>query len=118
MKARIFLLSVAALASALQAAPLKQNSAKAAKKQEDTRITDAKERVRQTLSDPDSANFREIFLTEAGTVCGELNAKNKMGGYAGFRRFIVAGDKIRTEDVPGTVFDYRWLELCEEPAKI
>ena len=41
------------------------------------------------LSDPESARFRESALyasSDGGfrSICGEYNAKNHMGGYAGF----------------------------------
>lgn len=47
------------------------------------------------LSDPDSAIFRNEYLPYgwsewrvAGNIlCGEINAKNKMGGYVGYRKF-------------------------------
>lgn len=51
--------------------------------------------VRYSLIDPDSASFRNIRaddLTLAdGTnyrrVCGEVNSRNRMGGYSGFSTF-------------------------------
>lgn len=43
------------------------------------------------LKDPDSTQFRSDWLTKAYWLCGELNAKNSMGGYVGFRRFISGG---------------------------
>src|SRR5690606_1839783 len=43
----------------------------------------ARELVTANLKDPDSAKFRN----QKG-VCGEVNAKNSFGGYAGFVRFI------------------------------
>ena len=47
------------------------------------------------LIDPESANFRNVRArdirredgTEAVEFCGEVNAKNRMGGYAGFSPF-------------------------------
>jgi hypothetical protein len=62
--------------------------------------------VERLLTDPNSAQFRELHAyPAAGTpaaVCGEVNAKNRMGGYNGFQRFIfrVAVDKV--ELAPGT----------------
>jgi len=46
--------------------------------------------VKQRLFDEGSAQFRNVRTNSAGdAVCGEVNAKNKMGGYVGYRRFIV-----------------------------
>lgn len=46
------------------------------------------ELVKRRLFDPDSAKFRNVTHGR-GNVCGEVNAKNKMGGYVGFKAFIV-----------------------------
>jgi hypothetical protein len=56
----------------------------------------SKEAVREKLKDPDSANFRSFSIHRgeeptdgAFYICGEVNAKNSYGGYAGFERFLV-----------------------------
>lgn len=47
---------------------------------------DLRDAVRNRLYDPDSAKFRNV--RRAGSFyCGEVNAKNKMGGYVGFNAF-------------------------------
>lgn len=46
------------------------------------------EEVASQLLDPSSAKFRNIYLMESGMICGEVNAKNPYGGYAGFTPFI------------------------------
>jgi hypothetical protein len=44
--------------------------------------------VKSMLNDPDSAEFRDLRVsTDKSIVCGSVNAKNKFGGYVGFRRF-------------------------------
>ena len=48
--------------------------------------------VLNELTDPGSAQFKNLRLIEKGpegkpVLCGEVNAKNKMGGYVGFTRF-------------------------------
>jgi hypothetical protein len=43
--------------------------------------------VRQSLKDPDSAQFRNLRVGWLGGLCGEVNAKNAMGGYVGFTAF-------------------------------
>lgn len=50
------------------------------------------------MKDPDSAKFRYMRFIEAGKnndtiggfVCGNVNAKNSYGAYAGFSPFYVA----------------------------
>ncbi|GAB3416792.1 hypothetical protein NX774_12075 [Massilia agilis] len=44
--------------------------------------------ILEVLRDPDSAQFRNEFLGPTGTLCGEVNSKNGMGGYVGFKKFI------------------------------
>jgi hypothetical protein len=52
-----------------------------------------------SLHDPSSVQFRnELKLTRAGVRCGEFNAKNGLGGYGGFRRFISDGKQYAVED--------------------
>lgn len=56
---------------------------------------EAKAAVTYSLIDPDSATFRNISgkrrTFDSGTVfttvCGEVNAKNRMGGYTGYSWF-------------------------------
>lgn len=52
------------------------------------------------LNDPDSAKFRDEWLASGWTewfvkgsiLCGEVNAKNRMGGYVGYTPFkAIAG---------------------------
>jgi hypothetical protein len=53
----------------------------------------AKSLVRSALSDPDSAQFRDLGVdTETGSICGRVNAKNKFGGYVGFKPFALLKD--------------------------
>ncbi len=41
----------------------------------------------RALKDPDSAKFRDEVL-HRDALCGQVNAKNSMGGYTGYRRFV------------------------------
>ena len=53
-------------------------------------IRRAEETVSYGLNDPSSAEFRNervVGPVGKGYVCGEVNAKNRMGAYAGFRPF-------------------------------
>lgn len=60
--------------------------------------------VADSLIDPESARFRNVFYTfeksakykYSLSVCGEINAKNRMGGYVGFKWF-----QFRTEYAHG-----------------
>lgn len=94
----------------------------------------AKEAVQALLTDPASAQFRTLKVnsTQGGpaTVCGEVNAKNRVGGYNGFGRFyyviatkeaatdpLMAGETIDIYSDPvrakGAIeFDSRYAENC------
>lgn len=67
-------------------------------------VSKLEEVVLAKLNDPDSAKIRNIRLFSDWTVdgsamCGEVNAKNRMGGYVGYRRFNVLGSfYARIED--------------------
>jgi hypothetical protein len=53
-------------------------------------ISAAKASIAYDLFDPSAAQFRNLFVSERGAVrvlCGEVNGKNRMGAYVGFRRF-------------------------------
>lgn len=44
--------------------------------------------IRERLKDPDSAQFKDIYQASA-PICEQVNAKNTLGGYTGFKRFYV-----------------------------
>lgn len=50
-----------------------------------------REIVRERLFDPESARFRNAFRGPNSTLvwCGEVNARNRMGGFTGYSRYIV-----------------------------
>lgn len=49
--------------------------------------------VKRSLNDPNSAIFENIQHSQkTGATCGNVNAKNRMGGYVGMTAFIVDGD--------------------------
>ena len=54
-------------------------------------IDRAREAVAEQLTDPSSAQFRNERSKKDGWVCGEVNSKNAMGGYVGFKRYTVTG---------------------------
>lgn len=49
----------------------------------------AKQAVLEKLVDPSSAQFKDVQLVDGSLVCGEVNAKNRMGGYVGYASFAV-----------------------------
>lgn len=70
--------------------------------------------VKLKLKDPEAAQFRSQFIGKAGAPCGEVNAKNGFGAYAGFQRYIVAGKELtvlEADMVPGE-FNNSWGQLC------
>lgn len=61
-----------------------------------------KKAVLNILKDPDSATFRNVRLKayfDGAVVCGQVNAKNSYGGYAGFKSFVagIKGATLRDE---------------------
>src|SRR5690606_9626711 len=53
--------------------------------------------VRSVLNDPESAKFeavRERDIGDGPVACGRVNAKNAMGGYPGFRAFMIKDGKL------------------------
>lgn len=76
-------------------------------------IDAAQDRIIGSLKDPESARFRRVFVSPRGrAVCGDVNAKNSMGGYTGFKRFIVAKDKIGIEDDETSFVESNWQARC------
>ncbi|MGE6320574.1 hypothetical protein ACQKEF_09885 [Pseudomonas oryzihabitans] len=70
-----------------------------------SKIELARKAVKEKLNDPDSAQFRNDRVTEAEPgvkakggfyVCGEVNAKNRMGGYTGFTQYVASIIKTDT----------------------
>ena len=49
---------------------------------------EAHKAVRAQLIDPDSAQFANEKTYSRGAVCGEVNSKNRFGGYVGFTRYV------------------------------
>lgn len=100
-------------------------------------IKAAKRELTKEFLDPDSANFRDTFVTSSNgsqTLCGEVNAKNKVGGYVGYKAFIVPYDKKQAEftsillknydqqsregELKSELFDISWEVSCKLSPKI
>lgn len=64
------------------------------------------------LKDPESAQFRNQY-----GLCGEVNAKNAMGGYVGYRRFIAVREDLVVVDDGLTSspadFEKVWASSCD-----
>lgn len=79
--------------------------------------------LKDVLIDPDSANFKNIYFVIAGNrtpfACGEVNSKNRLGGYTGYKHFITAGLKEYTFMEGETkAFDEWWKQVCVEGMRI
>ncbi len=74
-------------------------------------------RVKATLKDPSSAQFRNVRTyhgSGAPVVCGEVNSKNGFGGYGGFQRFVASGPVIAVEEqMPAGEMNKTWPQLCK-----
>ena len=66
------------------------------------------------LKDPASAQTRNERITKAGALCGEVNAKNGMGGYAGFKRYISLGPESNYIEGTGSLSKATTAELIEQ----
>ena len=48
----------------------------------------AKAAVEKELIDPSSVQYRNVVAYSENVVCGEVNSKNRLGGYVGFKPFV------------------------------
>ena len=74
---------------------------------DDALIEAAQTGIRQALRDPDSAKFSGLYVSTTSNgkqiVCGQVNAKNGFGGYAGTARFWYLDSTLSSiEGTPGT----------------
>ena len=65
-----------------------------------TAVAKAKTKVAERLIDPASAQFRSVavYVGRAGEhygLCGEVNARNRLGGYTGFVPFVAPAKSTR-----------------------
>lgn len=93
----------------VEAKPFKSNPRQAQKA-----LVDGKRAVTNSLKDPESARFRNLKSSGGLFLCGEVNAKNSMGGYTGFKKFYAIGliDVVTYED-DSQKFLEDWLVNCE-----
>lgn len=78
-------------------------------------IVAAKRAVRESLKDPNSAEFKDVYAnyTEEFDVvaCGKVNAKNDFGGYTGFKRFVSSGQRLILEGRDNLT--EAWARACQ-----
>lgn len=76
----------------------------------DPQISAAKTSLESGLVDPRSVEYRNLRRYADGTVCGQYNAKNRMGGYTGFESFIYwQGQQISQSHVSDNL-----VKLCSD----
>jgi nitrate reductase NapE component len=75
--------------------------------------------IRKTLRDPEAAKFRNtavFFGSGTPMVCGEVNARNGVGGYNGYEPFFASGVTIplitRSSMIEGE-FQPAWQKICQ-----
>lgn len=77
-----------------------------------------KQRIKAVLKDPESAQFKSMFVSKSmgvPVVCGLVNSKNSFGGYSGFQRVLSAGDMQAIEsDMPAGEMDKIWNKACRK----
>jgi hypothetical protein len=74
--------------------------------------SEIKKVVRRHLTDPDSAKFGELIVGPDGNwACIEVNAKNRMGGYAGTQYAVLRkfSDEWDLQDISNSSY------LCVPP---
>jgi hypothetical protein len=61
-------------------------------------VHNGRKAVLARLTDPESAQFRQMRAGD-DMMCGEVNARNRLGGYGGFEPFVVSyGDVMLESD--------------------
>lgn len=52
-------------------------------------LESVRDKLDGTLFDYPTARFRDVRIVKSGgIICGEVNTKNRMGAYAGWKRFV------------------------------
>lgn len=70
---------------------------------QETQVQRVEAHIRSQMIDPDSAKFDNVEEKRSGLVCGNVNGKNRVGGYTGQQPFVarVDGQKIDVEVLSG-----------------
>lgn len=78
----------------------------------DPQISRGKQALEARLKDPASVQYKDVVAYSENVVCGEYNAKNEMGGYTGFKRFITLnGTLVEGDELANSVV------LCDNEIK-
>lgn len=80
-------------------------------------IPAARASVINLLKDPASAQFRDERLTPGGVLCGEVNAKNAMGGYVGFRKYISVSEHLNYIEHDGVLGKWQTADIIDQLEK-
>lgn len=67
--------------------------------------------IEAQLKDPSSVLYRNEFNRNGNIRCGEFNAKNSLGGYAGYQRYIFSRGVLFTAENTKDFLN-KWQELC------
>jgi hypothetical protein len=93
---------------------------------DEQKIAEARDQVSEGLVEPESAKFRNMtFNRVSNAVCGEVNARNRMGGFTGFTRFFVIPGQVTLEpEVPNIdgpagehAFSAKFEDFCASPSQ-
>lgn len=76
---------------------LMKDTAEWLKMTDQEKINFVQEKIKMQLKDPNSAQFKNVFVSSAKNVCGEMNAKNSYGGYNGFSLFYYSRLEDKTD---------------------
>jgi hypothetical protein len=77
-------------------------------------IVRARALLEELMNDPESARYKSLYQVQrTGAVCGRVNWRNRMGGYDGYRNFVVGESaKVLIEGEAG--FYKAYEENCSE----
>lgn len=87
-------------------------------------VNRAKSALLNELVDPNSAQFQNVTFTRIGQAaifCGQVNSRNRMGGYGGAQPFIIFGANVTIHDGrPGTQRAFQRMEqmTCNGASRI
>lgn len=89
-----------------------------AEEREPTEPHGGRRQLLDRLTDPSSAQIRNTFygpvVDGERAWCGEVNAKNQMGGYVGFARFIATPKSAFIDTRDNEMASAFWIPLCEQ----
>lgn len=101
-----------------EAARTKKQEAERQEAQAYASAREAVEAVRSSLTDSDSAIFKDVWAVrgklaetpEGVFACGSVNAKNSFGGYVGYMPFVAIGSTVVTPQ--DGIFEGVFREVC------